>query len=127
MKKMIEMLFIVLFCFLSLQYSSGEEVVCPISNLTYSTTYRWYVNGSDGVNNVSTWYVFTTEASPWDINNDTYCNLMDFVTISNHYNESGSPGWIKSDVDKNGVIEKKDILLASIYYGVHWGNQEEKK
>lgn len=124
MKKMIMML-VMLFVFSFLRYSHAEEVICPISNLTYSTTYRWYVNVSDGVNNVSSWYVFTTEASPWDINNDTYCNLMDFVVISNHYNESGNPGWIKSDVDKNGVVEKKDILFASMYYGGHWGNQEE--
>jgi chitodextrinase len=33
---------------------------CTISGLKYSTTYRWYVNATDGVNWKRRWYTFTT-------------------------------------------------------------------
>ena len=35
---------------------------CLISGLTYSTTYRWYVNATDGVNWIKKWYIFTSES-----------------------------------------------------------------
>ena len=40
----------------------------------------------------------------YDVNSDGSCNIIDFVLIANHFKESGSPGWIREDVDKNGRI-----------------------
>jgi len=37
---------------------------CTISVLTYSTTYRWYINATDGVNWMRRWYIFTTQNNP---------------------------------------------------------------
>jgi chitodextrinase len=37
---------------------------CTISGLAYSTTYRWYVNATDGVNWMRRWYIFTTQHDP---------------------------------------------------------------
>lgn len=33
---------------------------CTISGLTHSTTYRWYVNATDGVTSIKKWFIFTT-------------------------------------------------------------------
>lgn len=35
---------------------------CPISGLAYATTYRWFVNATDGVSWKRQWYSFTTES-----------------------------------------------------------------
>lgn len=37
---------------------------CTISGLTYSTTYRWYVNATDGHSWTRRWYIFTTQHNP---------------------------------------------------------------
>ncbi len=37
---------------------------CTISGLKYSTTYRWYVNATDGTNWKRCWYTFTTAQNP---------------------------------------------------------------
>ena len=37
---------------------------CTISGLKYATTYRWYVNATDGTNWKRRWYTFTTAPAP---------------------------------------------------------------
>jgi hypothetical protein len=37
---------------------------CTISGLKYATTYRWYVNSTDGINWKQCWYTFTTAQNP---------------------------------------------------------------
>jgi len=37
------------------------------------------------------------------------CDVFDYVLVSNHYGETGEPGWIREDVDKNGLINILDI------------------
>jgi hypothetical protein len=37
---------------------------CTISGLIYATTYRWYVNATDGINWKRCWYTFTTAQNP---------------------------------------------------------------
>ncbi|MFA5102307.1 MAG: putative glycoside hydrolase, partial [Candidatus Thermoplasmatota archaeon] len=60
-----------------------------------------------------------TSAAPpdWDVNNDGVCNLIDFIKISNRMGQSGTPGWIREDVDKNGHIEILDLVPVSNNYG----------
>ncbi|MFA5103272.1 MAG: PKD domain-containing protein, partial [Candidatus Thermoplasmatota archaeon] len=35
---------------------------CTISGLSYSTTYTWYVNTTDGITTIKKWFIFTTES-----------------------------------------------------------------
>jgi hypothetical protein len=56
----------------------------------------------------------------WDINNDGNVTVFDFTLISNHYQETGSAGWIREDIDNNGEIEVLDIVLCSNYYNEGW-------
>jgi len=53
----------------------------------------------------------------YDVNSDGLCNIMDFILIVSHFRESGSPGWIREDVDKNGIINLFDIISVSHNYG----------
>lgn len=53
---------------------------CTLSGLKYGTTYRWYVNATDGVNWKRRWYTFTTTSAP---------SNMQFV-FSNENPRSGS-------------------------------------
>jgi hypothetical protein len=39
----------------------GSTKYCTLSGLTYSTTYRWWVNASDGSSWTRRWFTFTTE------------------------------------------------------------------
>lgn len=53
----------------------------------------------------------------YDVNTDDSCDILDLVLISNHMGETGSPGWIREDVDKNGCIQVLDMALVSNHYG----------
>jgi len=41
----------------------------------------------------------------WDINGDGVYSVLDQIAISNHYGESGTPGWIREDVDNNDCYD----------------------
>ena len=56
----------------------------------------------------------------WDINMDGSCNVLDLVLVSNVYGNSGSSGWIRSDVDNNGQVAVLDLVLVSNMYGQVW-------
>jgi hypothetical protein len=48
----------------SLHNAINGTKTCTISGLTYSTTYRWYINTTDGTDWVRRWYTFTTAPNP---------------------------------------------------------------
>ena len=59
-------------------------------------------------------------APNWDINLDHDCNILDLIQISNHFDETGDPGWIREDVDNNGVIQILDFVFVSNHYNESW-------
>jgi hypothetical protein len=56
----------------------------------------------------------------WDINMDGVSTVLDYAYISNQYGKSGSPGWIREDVDNNGQIQILDFIFISSHYGGTW-------
>jgi hypothetical protein len=52
----------------------------------------------------------------WDLNNDGLTNVLDLLLVSQHWNESGTAGWIPQDVNKDGIINALDSILI----GQHW-------
>ncbi|VVB60457.1 putative ABC transporter ATP-binding protein [uncultured archaeon] len=59
--------------------------VCTISGLTYATTYRWYVNATDGSTWTRQWYTFTTISAPTNnppVNNPPVNNPPAFSVIT---------------------------------------------
>jgi len=85
---------------------------------TYSVTFTVY----DSSGNANTSSVLTIEImANWDMNNDHICDLLDYVSISNHYGENNAQaGWIREDVDNNGEIAILDLVILSNNYESSW-------
>jgi hypothetical protein len=83
--------------------------------------YSYHIQVTDINNNVvlSSSHTFWLQPN-WDIDNDGICNIRDLVLISNHYGEKGFKGWIREDVDHNGVIRGLDIAIVSSHIDRSW-------
>ena len=104
----------------SMTEATGDQFYYNTSLSEYGN-YSYYIWSSDSSGNGNKSTVFTYSLPPnWDINLDGNVTVFDLTLISNHYQESGSPGWIREDVDNNGEIEVLDIVLCSNYYNVGW-------
>jgi len=64
--------------------------------------------------------IYKVNAPDWDVNGDGGGSILDLVYTSNHYQEHGSNGWLREDVDNNGRIEVLDVSIVSLYYGESW-------
>jgi hypothetical protein len=61
---------------------------------------------------------YTTSCPDWDLNCDGYCNALDLSIFVSVWNATGEPGWIRSDWNKDGVV---DALDFSGIFTAHWG------
>ena len=52
----------------------------------------------------------------WDVNHDSSANVLDMVRIGQHWDETGSAGWIPEDTNEDGTIDVLDMILV----GQHW-------
>ena len=48
------------------------------------------------------------------------CNILDFTLISSKYENNGQGGWIREDVDNNGVIQVLDLVYVAEHYSETW-------
>jgi YVTN family beta-propeller protein len=53
----------------------------------------------------------------WDLNCDGRCDVIDFSYFGSHWNETGPPGWIRADWNKDGRV---DALDFSGIFAAHW-------
>jgi hypothetical protein len=88
-----------------------------VSGSPYAISYVYagdtnFHNASD---NTKTLIVIQTY-SAWDVNMDGSVNVLDMITVSQHFGESGSAGWISQDVNSDGLISVLDFVLI----GQHW-------
>lgn len=58
----------------------------------------------------------TVSSATWDVNKDGIVNVLDMTGISQHWGETGSPGWIAQDVNNDGIINSLDMIIV----GQHW-------
>jgi len=103
--------------------AGAEDSYYYNSNTAFSTygNYSYVIWANDTSNNYVTSSSYTISMPPnWDVNNDGDCNVYDLVLVSNHYNETGIPGWIREDVDNNGQIKVIDLVLISEHYDETW-------
>lgn len=56
----------------------------------------------------------------WDVSMDGMVTVFDLILISNRFDETGSAGWIREDVDNNGIVQLSDIMTVSNYYSHTW-------
>ena len=52
----------------------------------------------------------------WDPNTDGAVNVLDMIMVGQHWDETGSTGWIREDVNEDGTISVLDMILI----GQHW-------
>jgi hypothetical protein len=52
----------------------------------------------------------------WDVNADSKTNVLDMITVGQHWGEMGVAGWIPEDVNEDGKIDVLDMILV----GQHW-------
>lgn len=57
--------------------------------------------------------------SPYDMNADKTINIQDILDVANHYGETGVPGWIKEDINKDGEVRVLDLVLVSTHWGAY--------
>ncbi len=93
------------------------------SSTAFSTAgnYSYDIFLTDTSNNTNTSNTVLFAMPPnWDINIDRICDILDFVMISNHYNETGLLGWIREDADNNGHIHWIDFMVISNHFSESW-------
>ncbi|RLF42791.1 MAG: hypothetical protein DRN18_01730 [Thermoplasmata archaeon] len=84
-------------------------ITCPVSNLTYGTTYKWYVNVTDGNDWTNKTYTFTTETP--DPPSNLKATSINTTTIS--------LSWTKSpDTNTTVVVRKTGSYPTSVTDGV---------
>lgn len=93
-------------------YYRTTTAFSTVGNYTYSI---WAKDTSNNV--ASSNNALFSMPSNWDININYKAGLLDIVMVSNQYGSTGNPGWIREDVDNNGVINVLDINLVSNHYG----------
>ena len=93
-------------------YYRTTTAFSTVGNYSYSI---WAKDTSN--NAVSSSKRLFSMPSNWDINLDGKGSILDIVMVSNQYGLTGNPGWIREDVDNNGVINILDFNLVSNHYG----------
>jgi hypothetical protein len=56
----------------------------------------------------------------WDINSDRVCSMEDLLLASMQYGTQGSTGWIREDIDNNGMIDVFDFVILSNHFSNLW-------
>ena len=53
----------------------------------------------------------------WDVVMDCHIDMLDVIQVGNHWGEIGELGWIREDVNDDGMINMLDVIMI----GNHWG------
>lgn len=59
---------------------------------------------------------FTPRFEDADIDGDGYVSMSDFSAVVGHYGETGPPGWIKEDINRDGIVDEKDMEWIQYYW-----------
>ncbi|MDM8000973.1 MAG: putative Ig domain-containing protein, partial [Dehalococcoidia bacterium] len=51
-----------------------------------------------------------------DVNDDGYVNVLDMIRVGQHWNLSGTAGWIREDINEDGTVNVLDATLI----GQNW-------
>jgi len=52
-----------------------------------------------------------------DVNGDGVVNILDVTLVSQHWGETGAPGWIPEDINRDGVVNILDITALTSCMG----------
>jgi hypothetical protein len=96
-------------------YSNASGTFSQYGNYSYLI---WSID--DDNNSVSSSSYDFSLPPNYDINMDGDQTVLDLVLISNVYGQSGNNGWVRTDVDNNGLIRVLDMVIVSNHYGEVW-------
>lgn len=100
---------------------TGTTTYYTFQSLNAHGNYSYRIQATDISNNIALSSTFIFSLTPnWDVNYDGVVTVMDLVSISNHYGQSGGNGWIREDADNNGNIEVLDMSIVSSHFGEEW-------
>lgn len=101
--------------------SAGNNMYYYNTTFTSYGNYTYFVWANDTSGNTDISSVCSYSLPPnWDVNEDGIISVIDFTSISNHFDETGSLGWIREDVDNDGEINVLDIVISSNHYFEEW-------
>lgn len=102
-------------------HKTGTSMYYYNTTLTQSGNYTYRVRALDTSNNQATSNNRVLSLPPnWDVNNDGIYTILDNVLISVRYGQTGSQGWVREDVDNNGLINMVDLVCYLDYYNECW-------
>ena len=89
-----------------------------------SGRYNYHIEATDNAGNTETTSDVPLNIAPnWDINMDGVCNINDVTGlggIATKWLQVGTPGWIRADIDNNGVVNILDVSIISVYWLGSW-------
>ena len=103
--------------------TTGTSSYYSNSSTAFSThgNYSYFIWANDTNGNPSTLTVYDFSMPPnWDINNDGWCDMVDFTLVGIRFGEVGSNGWIREDVDNNGIVQVFDFIKLNGHLGETW-------
>jgi hypothetical protein len=92
-------------------------------NTTFSTAgnYSFFIWANDTSDNMNTSSIEVFSIPPnWDIHVDGECNVLDLVYQANHFDDTGTDGWIREDMNNDGEIGVLDLVLVSNHFDESW-------
>jgi len=88
-------------------------------NITYPDLHTENMSMLDGGG--GQYYYNTTYTSVGgDINIDHDCSIVDLILIANHFDETGSDGWIREDLNNDGDVSIVDLVLVAGHFDETW-------
>jgi hypothetical protein len=101
--------------------TSGKYYYRSTTAFSTAGNYSYTIWAKDTSNNPATSSAVLFSMAPnWDVNRDGSVTILDLVSISNLYGDTGASGWIREDVDNNGEIEVLDLTTVSNHFGEEW-------
>jgi len=100
---------------------TGTNTYYTNLSIKQAGNYSYHISAEDTSDNEASTTTYKLSLPPnWDINSDGKYTVLDIVLISTRYGQTGNPGWIREDVNNNGVINMLDLTYSSDYYNDCW-------
>jgi hypothetical protein len=104
-------------------HKTGTTIYYYNTSIKQSGNYTYHISAEDTSNNEVSSNTMKLSLPPnWDINNDGRYTILDKVLISVCYGQTGSPGWIREDINNNGNVNMADLTYDSNHYNECWWN-----
>jgi hypothetical protein len=108
---------------LNMIHKTGTSMYYRNTGLTQSGNYTYHLLAEDTSHNQVSSSTMKLSLPPnWDINNDGRNTILDKVLISVKYGQTGTPGWIREDINNNGIVDMIDLNYDSNHYNECWWN-----